>query len=271
MTWWFRAAALLTLLALALAIHQRRLAVVEKRNRELMDLHRQREKAQSALSLAYGRLRRLTRRLELAKEEERKRIARELHDDMGPSLTAVIINLQLLPQQPDSSDAARRITDTIELVDRLVQRIRDLSLDLRPPLLDELGLLPALKGYLEAQSERTGLKIEVRGQVEGLPGETEIAAFRLIQEAVTNTIRHANATRVDISVRQRNGQLVLIVTDDGQGFDVRDTMERASSGKALGLLGMQERVSVLDGEVEIDSAPGQPTEVRIRMPVEIPE
>jgi signal transduction histidine kinase len=234
-----------------------------------MTLHREREHAQAALSSAYARLRRLTRRLEAAKEDERKRIARELHDDMGPALTAVIINLQLLSKRADDG-ALDRIHDTIELVDRLVQQIRDLSLDLRPPLLDELGLLPALKGYLEAQSERTGIDIEVNGSIEGLPAETEIAAFRVIQEAVTNAIRHAEASRIEVTVERRDGDLELTITDDGRGFDVRDTMESASSGKALGLFGMQERVGILDGEVEIDSALGRSTTVRIRMPVEVP-
>ena len=270
MTWWFRLGVLLALVAMAVAIPVRRMAAVEKRNRELIEVQRQRERAQTALASAYGRLRRLTRRLEVAKEDERKRIARELHDDMGPALTAVIINLQLLNPQTGLEASTRRIHDTIELVDRLVQQIRDLSLDLRPPLLDELGLLPALKGYLEAQSERTGLKIRVRGNVGELPAETEITAFRVIQEAVTNTIRHAHASRVDVTVHQMNGELELTIRDDGQGFDVRETMERSSTGKSLGLLGMQERVGVFDGEVKIDSAPGRPTEVKIRMPVEVP-
>jgi len=269
MTRWFRGLMLFLLVALAIVIHQGRLAAVERRNRELMELHRQREKAQTDLSAAYERLRRLTRRLEAAKEDERQHIARELHDDMGPTLTAVIINLQLLSNTLDASERARKIDDAIELVDRLVQRVRDLSLDLRPPLLEELGLLPALKGYLEAQSARTGLEIEVDGEASGLTGEIEIAAFRVVQEAVTNVMRHADATRVDVRVRQLGVSLNIRIKDDGCGFDVGDTAERAASGKGLGLPGMQERVQVLGGDFEIRSNPGRGTEITVRLPLEV--
>jgi signal transduction histidine kinase len=269
MTRWFRGLAVLLLVALAIAIHQGRLAAVERRNRELMDLHRQREKAQTDLSAAYERLRRLTRRLEAAKEDERQHIARELHDDMGPTLTAVIINLQLLSSTVDPAERARKIEDAVELVDRLVQRVRDLSLDLRPPLLEELGLLPALKGYLEAQADRTGLKIVVEGQSFELNGETEIAAFRLVQEAVTNVIRHAEATRVDVRVRQRGATLDLFIKDNGRGFDVGVTMDRATLGKGLGLPGMQERVQILGGDFHIRSIPGSGTEITVKLPLEV--
>lgn len=270
MTGRFRAGLALVVLALAILGHRVRVNSVEKRHRELVALHEQREKAREELARAYQRLRRLTRRLEAAKEDERRHIARELHDEMGPAMTAVIINLQLLAERGAGEDARHRIRDTISLVDRLVDRIRDLSLDLRPPLLDELGLLPALKGYLETQAERTGLDIEVLGEIgsEGLQPEIEITAFRVVQEAVTNVIRHAEAKSTTVTVRSDNGDLELRVTDDGHGFDVPTTMG-GPPGKALGLLGMQERVGMLGGEVRIDSAVGRGTEVHVRMPVEL--
>jgi signal transduction histidine kinase len=270
MTIWFRFAVVLSVVALAIVGHRMRVNAVEERNRELVALHEEREKAQRELARAYQRLRRLTRRLEAAKEDERRHIARELHDEMGPTLTAVIINLQLLLESPDKGDAADRVADTIDLVDRLIDRVRDLSLDLRPPLLDELGLLPALKGYLESQANRTGIEIKVidDGPTKALPAEIEIAAFRVVQEAVTNVIRHASASQAIVTVTRENGELLLRVKDDGRGFDVRATLDGASA-KTLGLLGMQERVGILGGEVEIDSAPGRGTEVRARVPVEV--
>jgi len=270
MTGWFRATGLLVLITMAVAGHQLRLSRLEKRNRELLRLHEQREKAREELRLAYVRLRRLTRRLEAAKEDERKKIARELHDDMGPSLTAVIINLQLLASHPRPEETTQRIADTVELVDRLVQQVRDLSLDLRPPLLDELGLIPALKGYLEAQANRTGLRIVVDGSsgIEGLPSEIEITAFRVVQEAVTNVIRHAEAEQANVKVRNGQGELVLDVSDDGRGFDVAETLSRSALDQALGLLGMQERVGVLGGTVEIRSRPQRGTRVEVRLPLE---
>ena len=271
MTTWFRVAMALLVVAVAVAGHLRRLSVLQKRNRELLFLHEQREKARAELGRAYERLSHLTRRLEAVKEDERKHIARELHDDMGPSLTAVIINLQLLSKQSHATGRDEKVAETIDLVDRIIQRVRDLSLDLRPPLLDELGLVAALKGYLETQTERAGIELEVSGETvaEGLQPEVAITAFRVIQEAVTNVIRHAAATRATVSVRQRNGELELTVRDNGRGFDVHDTIEGAATGKALGLLGMQERVRMLSGEIRFASAPGKGTSIHVRMPVEV--
>jgi len=246
------------------------MSILEKRNRELVRLHEQREQARLELSVAYDRLRVLARKLEMAKEEERRHIARELHDEMGPSLTAVIINMQLLAGNPNTEQASKRIEDTIDLVDRMIERIRDLSLDLRPPLIEELGLVSALKGYLGVQSDRTGLPVAIEGDedLETLSPEIQIAAFRIIQEAVTNVIRHADASRATVKIRQLNGVLELIVEDDGRGFDVDETMEEPSTGKALGLMGTRERVLLLGGEFEIRSRPGEGARVRATIPAE---
>jgi signal transduction histidine kinase/ligand-binding sensor domain-containing protein len=268
MTWWFRASMLLAVVALAIVGHRVRMATLMRRNRELEELHEARERARRDLGQAYERLRRLTRRLEAVKEDERKHLARELHDEMGPTLTAVIINLQLMAENHDPDRTSQKIADTVDLVDRMIQRIRDLSLDLRPPLLDELGLVAALGGYIEGLARRAGVDIEVSGKAEGLPPEIEITAFRLVQEAVTNVIRHADAKRATVAVDQRDGKLELAIRDDGSGFDVPDAMDRAASGTALGLLGMQERVQILGGEIEIDSGPGKGTGIRISLPVE---
>jgi len=158
----------------------------------------------------------------------------------------------------------------VEIVDRMVQRIRDLSLDLRPPLLDEMGLIVALKGYLETQAERSGIDFEVRGAaaVEGMPPEVEIVAFRVVQEAVTNVLRHAGARRAIVTIERREGWLEMTVEDDGTGFDVRGTLEGQATGRIMGVLGMQERVRMLDGEFEIVSEPGKGTTVRARLPLE---
>jgi len=268
MTPWFRSVVVLSVVGLAVVGHRVRMKAVNKRNQELVALYEQREKARDELGRAYQRLRQLTRRLEAAKEEERRHIARELHDEMGPALTAVIINLQLLAESPGPARASGRIADTIEVVDRLVERIRDLSLDLRPPLLDELGLMPALRGYLEVQAERSGVAIEVLGDTAsgGLPPELEIAAFRVVQEAVTNVIRHSGASRATVTISRSDGNLQLVVKDDGRGFDVRATLD-GGAGRALGLLGMQERVGMLGGEVQIEAARGKGTVVRARIPV----
>jgi signal transduction histidine kinase len=189
-----------------------------------------------------------------------------LHDELGPALTAVIINLHLVRENPAAAE--ERVADTIALADRLVDQVRDLSLDLRPALLDELGLVPALRGYIETEAKRAGISIDVveDGPVRELPAEVEITAFRLVQEAVTNVIRHAGADTVHVTVRRDNGELELSVTDDGRGFDVDSTLAGPAAG-ALGLIGMHERVQNLGGELNIDSAPGRGTIVRGRMSV----
>ncbi|HEX6853253.1 MAG TPA: two-component regulator propeller domain-containing protein [Candidatus Polarisedimenticolaceae bacterium] len=269
MTLPFRVLVAMLVLAAAFGVHWRRTSVLERRNRELMELHRQREKARQELDDAYQRLRRLTRRLEAAKEDERQRIARELHDEMGPSLTAVIINLQLLSTQRGTESFARRIEDSVDLVDRMIQRIRDISLDLRPPLIDELGLAAALSGYLESVSERTGMRIDLQGDKDlgPLPAHVPMTAFRVVQESVTNVLRHAGAARIEVTVRRDGARLDLRVEDDGRGFDVEETMQRAATGRALGLLGMQERVGMLHGDIRIDSSPGGGTRVHVRLPL----
>lgn len=276
MTAWFRFLVAAGVIAAVIGGHRIRTAALERRNRELVALQDQRESAledlrrsQDALNAAYGRLRRLTRRLEAAKEDERKRIARELHDEMGQALTAAKINLQLLSGAPDEDARAKRITDTVGLVDRMIHHVRALSLDLRPPLLDELGLSAALNAYLEAQSRRSGVRIDVDEDPlpTGLSPEVEITAFRAIQEAVTNVLRHAHARSIEVAVRAEPGWMGLIVRDDGDGFDVAEIMERAIRGNHLGLLGIRERVESLGGVVEIDSAPGDGTKIRVRVPL----
>ena len=271
MTMWFRAAVFLLVTTLILGFHRVRTIALRRRNLELLELHEQREKAQAKLAQAYDRLRRLTRRLEATKEEERQRIARELHDEMGPALTAVIINLQLMSGSKDEEKSDKWLVDSIEIVDRMVQQVRDLSLALRPPLLDEVGFLSAIRGYLETQAERTGLKIQIEGppELDAFPPEIEITAFRVIQEAVSNVIRHAESTKVTVSIELEAQTLILSVEDDGIGFDTRAAMNASAPGSALGLVGMQERVQILGGEFSIESKLGEGTRVDVRIPVEV--
>ncbi len=217
-------------------------------------------------------MRGLTRRLEAAKEDERKHIARELHDEMGQALTAAKINMQLLAGLTDPEKRAKRIADTVELVNRMIEHVRALSLDLRPPLLDELGLVPALRGYVEAVVQRSGLDIEVAADAlpPGAPAEIEIVVFRVVQESLTNVIRHAGAHHVRIEIRVRGEasrpSLAVEVRDDGSGFEVGEALERAARGQHLGLLGILERVHGLGGDAAIDSSPGRGTTVRVSVP-----
>ncbi len=280
MTWWFRVGLGLVAGGAVWTWHQTRTAALERRNRELETLQREREKAlveahasQQELHGAYERLRALTRKLEDAREDERRRIARELHDEMGQALSAVKINLKTLGRLSGDPQVTDRLADALTLVDGMIGHVRELSLDLRPPLLDELGLVAALRGYAEGQAMRSDLDIVVEATADGgsVQPETAIAAFRIVQESIHNVLRHAAARRVTVSVRSDPERLLLSVRDDGRGFDVAAALDRAATGGHLGLLGMRERLEAMGGSFEIDSVPGRGTEIRARLPLESPK
>jgi signal transduction histidine kinase/streptogramin lyase len=276
MTTWFRFLIVASIVGAAIGSHQFRMTRLARRNRELEDLKNQREmaleearKSQEALHGAYDRLRRLTRRLEVAKEEERKHLARELHDEMGQALTTAKLNLQLFSGSEGLEDRNRRVTETLSLLDRMIVHVRALSLDLRPPLLDELGLSAALRGYTEALTRRSGVRVDlvIDSIPRDVPTEVEIAAFRVVQESLTNVLRHSGARRAEVNVRYDPSGFELRVEDDGRGFDVGAALERAVGGEHVGLLGMRERVESMGGALTVDSAPGTGTRIQARIPV----
>jgi signal transduction histidine kinase len=211
------------------------------------------------------RQRALSRRLLTAQEEERRRLAIELHDELGQGLTAVKINLAFLERMAGAATAPIQLRDAIASVDEAMQRVRDLALDLRPSVLDDLGLTAALRWYGDRFARRA--QVEVRVAVDPVPPlepELETACFRVAQEALTNVARHARARRVWLDLKVLPEGIELAVRDDGVGFDVASARERASGGTSMGLLGMQERVSLVGGEFELASVPGGGTEVRAR-------
>ena len=215
----------------------------------------------------------LSRRLLEVQENERRHIARELHDEIGQVLTAVQMNIEALKRSPAGLSIGKRLDDSIELIDQALQSVRDLSLDLRPSLLDDLGLVNALLWYVERQSERTGLDVQFTFD----PPQTrlrsgiETACFRIAQEALTNVIRHAEASHVWIELRQQQVEIELTIRDDGHGFEVRAARDRASKGASLGLLSMQERAELAGGRLVITSEMGSGTTVCARLPLESPD
>jgi signal transduction histidine kinase len=215
---------------------------------------------------AQERLSALSRRVLVAQEEERRRLAVELHDDLGQVLTAVKINLQSLQRLSSAGAAPPHLVDAIASVDQAMQRVRNLALDLRPSVLDDLGLAAALRWYVDRFARRGPLKVHVSidPAVSGLEPALETACFRLAQEALTNVVRHARAQHVWFDLHLLGHGLELTVRDDGAGFDVAAARSRAIRGGSMGLLGMEERVSLTEGELEIVSAPGQGTMVRAR-------
>ena len=227
-----------------------------------------RRRAELALREAHERMQALSQQLMEVQESERRRLALDLHDEIGQALTVVKMNLQTIQRSGDTSDIAVLLKDSSTVIDQTLQYVRDLSLELRPSLLDDLGLVPAVRWYLSRQAERAGWKVDVQAD-ESLspPQSVAIACYRVIQEAVTNIIRHSNATSVSVSLRLHESDLVVLIRDNGRGFEVQQALAEATRGQSMGLLGMQERIRILNGSFSIESNPGRGTEVRVRVPL----
>jgi len=210
----------------------------------------------------------LSRRLLSAQEEERRRLAVELHDELGQVLTVVKINLASLERQRKAGMGLARLKEAIASVDQAMERVRDLALDLRPSVLDDLGLAAAVRWYADRFARTTHVRAHVAMDVvPQVPAELETACFRVTQEALTNIARHARARNVWIDLHVVGAEIDLRIRDDGVGFDAALARERAIGGASMGLLGMQERVSLAGGVYELTTRPGGGTEVRARLPL----
>jgi signal transduction histidine kinase len=198
---------------------------------------------------------------------ERGRIARELHDEIGQALTAMQLNLQALLQTATEKNRPR-LQATLDAVDRVLEQVHDLALNLRPSMLDDLGLESALV-WLTRQSEIAGIKGEVHADAleQRLDTVIETECFRITQEALTNVVRHAQARAVTVGLRNEAGQIHLRVRDDGVGFEVAAMTEKALRGASLGLLSMEERAELAGGKLEFNSSPGRGTEVHAWFPL----
>ncbi len=220
--------------------------------------------------LVRDRLGALSHQLLTVQEEERRKIARELHDEVGQLLTGLklLIGRTVHDAQPELGlrETARfRLEEITHIVDQLIGRIRDLSMNLRPPMLDEIGLGPALLWYFERYTARTAVRVQFRqaGANNRLAPAVEIAAFRIIQEALTNVARHAHAAEVEVTVNATQRKLKLRVEDKGAGFD----QASVPAGQTAGLTGMKERALLLGGQCTIDTTPGSGTCLTAELPI----
>ena len=230
-----------------------------------------RKQADGKLKASRRRLQALSRRLVEVQETERRHLARELHDEIGQALTVIEMNVQSLLASPGTDALAPRLQQSLEVVERVQEQVHDLSLNLRPSMLDDLGLEPALRWYTERQAALAGLQAEVRVDPleQRLDPMIETECFRVAQEALTNVVKHARArtVTVELTKNDEDGQLHLSVRDDGVGFDVANLREQAVRGASLGLLSMEERATLAGGGLECDSIPGQGTEVHAWFPL----
>jgi signal transduction histidine kinase len=208
----------------------------------------------------------LAGRVTEAEERERERLAHELHDDFGQRLTALLMKLQMARAMPERMPGA--IEESATMVEGLLRDVRTVSRGLRPPLLDEVGLLPALRALCELHSgaPEIALAIEVPDAVARLPHSMELAAYRVFQEAIANVVHHAQATKATLRVAHVDDHLVIVLSDDGCGFDTRAAGRAAAAGQHLGLVGMRERAAFIGAELQVRSAPRHGTTVRLRIP-----
>lgn len=228
--------------------------------RRVEDSMRATAEALTDLRVAYARLALLHERFDAAKEEERRFIAHELHDQLGQMLT--VVKLQLTSKGNGAGG------ETVALIDGMIDRVRRISTDLRPPLLDEVGLFPALRAHVDAQRTLSGVAIELEANdtdAVRLDSAREIACFRVVQEAITNALRHASPRRIQVRVIRRPDAIALSIADDGRGFDTA-TLAAAAAGH-LGVAGMQERVRARGGRFHLSSRPGTGTTIDVEMPI----
>jgi len=211
------------------------------------------------------RLHWLSQQILQAQEEERARIARELHDEAAQWLTSLLIRQRLLlrnlpPEMRPEVEELQRMTAAA------LEHLRRIAMELRPAILDDLGLVEALRWQAEEFQKQTGVPITLRvqGRIERLPRQVELVLYRVAQEALTNIARHARATRVEVTLNCSTEHLELFIADDGVGFDPEAV--RRSRARSLGLIGIAERLALIGGTLEIDSAPGKGTRIRARVP-----
>jgi len=236
----------------------------------LVSIYR-RKQAENELKKSREQLRALTWRLAEAGETERKAVSRELHDQIGQNLTILGVNLNLLRSMIPKESAFlvhSRLADSLALVKQTAERTRNLMNNIRSPVMDDYGLLAAVEQYAKQLAGRTGLDIEVKGDEENghLPAQVENAMFRIVQEALTNVVKHAKATQVIVRVSRENGQLHLSVEDDGVGYDAA-ALDVTNKDHGWGLITMSERALAVGGTCRVESRPGMGTHVIVGVPV----
>lgn len=242
---------------------------VQRALRESAD-RRERQRAEDKLRRSLDQLRALTTYLQYVREEERTRIAREVHDELGQALTGLKLDMSWLASKlgKNAKPVQQKVKTMVDHIDTTIQTVRRIATELRPGILDSLGLIAAMEWQANEFQTRTGIPCVVVTTVEETLWDQDITTvfFRIYQETLTNIIRHANATRVDVRLDQEDSTLVMTVSDNGRGI----SEDEIASGRSLGLLGMRERAMLVGGEVTLVGGPGKGTTVTLRVPLNGP-
>ncbi len=236
-------------------------SVLEQRVRERTDQLEQRDRERDEL----------LSKVITAQEEERTRIARDLHDQIGQTLTGLVMQIGGIEARlgSDPEEAKEQLTTLGESTSGAVEEVRRMMSDLRPSILDDMGLESAIGWYTDTHLGRVGIDVDLDFHPNSVPlsPNVEISAFRVFQEAITNVVKHADAKHVKISVTYENGRMMGMIEDDGAGFELSEAQPGADGGWAVGLLGMTERVNLLGGSLDINSSPGSGTKVNFEIPL----
>ncbi|MHB8793690.1 MAG: sensor histidine kinase [Thermoleophilia bacterium] len=206
-----------------------------------------------------------------AQEEERKRIARELHDETSQSLTGLVIGIRMVQEivPNDMPEIIERLGNINDLAHATLNEVHTMAIRLRPSVLDDLGLAAALRSYSKEFSEITGIKVEMQllGMSQRLTPELETVLYRVVQEALTNVARHSGASNCRVTLKRKERSINGVINDDGQGFDSQSVMMSDEKGRGLGLHGMKERIELVGGSLEFDSRPNDGTSIFIEVPL----
>jgi len=226
-----------------------------------------RKRTEEKLKRTSMRLRNLASHLQSVREEERANIAREIHDELGQVLTVMKIRITLLSNKlrDDQKELKERIESVSAMIDDTVEKVQRITSKLRPDILDELGLIPAIEWQAEEFKKVTGINYSLSLMQDeiSIDEEKSTAIFRIFQEALTNVMRHSSATKVNISIQKKEKNLILKIKDNGKGIKP----EQIKDPRSLGLIGMKERAMIFGGEVTIEGMPGSGTEVIVEMPL----
>ncbi len=249
---------------------EQRTAVLTRVNHELRTEIAERERAEQQLKTSLDQLRALAARLQSVREEERTSISREIHDELGQACTAIKMDLALIGRKltKKQTQLHSKVDSAIQLVDSMIVILRRIASELRPRTLDDLGLSAALESHAQEFESRTGIRCSVTLPQEALhlDADRSTAIFRIFQESLTNVARHAHATRVEALLEIQNDRIIFQVIDNGSGFDPAEAKARRS----LGLVGMQERALLLNGDLKIEGAPGAGTTLTLTIPLPRP-
>jgi signal transduction histidine kinase len=232
----------------------------------------ERKKVENQLNASYQQMRQLTARLQAVREEESARIAREIHDELGQTLTGIKMDLSFLEEAliekheyEKANPLLKKLNSMSELADGAIQTVRKIATELRPAILDSMGISAAIEWQAEELEHRTGIKCEYTSTLENLKLDREhsTAIFRILQESLTNIVRHAKATKVNITLKEEADGLVLEIQDNGKGISESDVKKKNS----FGLLGMKERAWLLGGRVDVQGVQGKGTTIKVKIPL----